>query len=104
MAPQVGSALGHRPARVSTLTAALGPIESVRATGGERDLVVLAFTHTSGATSTATLSSFAPPAACGFEAAVWGEDGVLPMPPRPEVPARCLQGGHSGVGQRGVDR
>ena len=72
------------PHAISTLTAALGPIESVRATGGERDLVVLAFTHDSGATSTATLSSFAPPAACGFEAAVWGEDGVLRMPPRPD--------------------
>ena len=72
------------PHAISTLTAALGPIESVRATGGDRDLVVLAFTHASGAMSTATLSAFAPPAACGFEAAVWGERGVLPMPPRPE--------------------
>jgi predicted dehydrogenase len=72
------------PHAISTLTAALGPIEAVRATGGERDLVVLAFTHASGATSTATLTAFAPPAACGFEAAVWGEQGVLPMPARPD--------------------
>jgi predicted dehydrogenase len=72
------------PHALSTLTGALGPIEEVRASGGERDLVVLALTHTSGATTTATLSSFAPPAACGFEAAVWGERGVLPMPPRPD--------------------
>ncbi|MDZ5622431.1 Gfo/Idh/MocA family oxidoreductase [Nocardioides sp. HM23] len=72
------------PHAISTLTAALGPIETVWATGGERDLVILAFTHASGATSTATLSAYAPPAAVGFEAAVWGEHGVLPMPPRPE--------------------
>lgn len=70
------------PHAISTLTAALGPIESVRAAGGAADLVVLAFTHESGATSIATLTAFAPPAAVGFEAAVWGEPGVLPMPPR----------------------
>jgi hypothetical protein len=29
-----------------------------------------------------SLTQFAPPAAAGFEAAVWGEAGVLPMPPR----------------------
>lgn len=72
------------PHAISTLTAVLGPIRAVRAIGGEADLVVLAFTHESGATSTATLSAFAPLAACGFEAAVWGEHGLLPMPPRPE--------------------
>lgn len=72
------------PHAISTLSGALGPIEGVRATGGPADLVVLVFTHASGATSTATLTAFAPPAACGFEAAVWGEHGVLPMPLRPE--------------------
>jgi len=75
------------PHAISTLTAALGPIEAVRATGGELDLVVLTFTHASGAASTATLSAFAPPAAIGFDAAVWGEHGVLPMPARPEAMA-----------------
>lgn len=72
------------PHAISHLTAALGPIETVRATGGPADLVVLVLTHASGATSTATLSLFAPPEAAGFEAAVWGDDGVLPMPPRPD--------------------
>lgn len=72
------------PHAISTLTAALGPIEAVRANGGAADLVVLTFTHASGATSTATLTAFAPRPATGFEAAVWGEHGVLPMPPRPE--------------------
>ncbi|HEU5455355.1 MAG TPA: gfo/Idh/MocA family oxidoreductase, partial [Nocardioides sp.] len=33
---------------------------------------------------------FAPPAAAGFEAAVWGDVGVLPMPHRPEDPASDL--------------
>ncbi|KAA1416878.1 Gfo/Idh/MocA family oxidoreductase [Nocardioides humilatus] len=72
------------PHAVSTLSAALGPIESVRASGGPADLVILTFAHAGGATSTATLSVFAPPAAAGFDAAVWGDAGVLPMPPRPE--------------------
>jgi predicted dehydrogenase len=73
------------PHAISTMTAALGPIESVHATGGEADLVVLVFAHTSGATSTATLSAFAPLPATGFEAAVWGERGLFPMPPRPDA-------------------
>jgi hypothetical protein len=30
------------------------------------------------------LSQFAPPAAAGFEVAVWGESGLLHMPPRPD--------------------
>ncbi len=81
---QQGALWDIGPHAISTLTAALGPIEAVHATGGEADLVVLAFTHASGATSTATLSAFAPPASIGFEAAVWGENGVLQMPPRPE--------------------
>src|SRR6476620_4845562 len=40
--------------------------------------------HQSGATITGSLTQFAPPAATVFEAAVWGEAGLLPMPPRPE--------------------
>ena len=80
------------PHAMSHLTAALGPIASVRATGGPADLVVLAFSHESGATSTATLSLFAPPAAAGFEAAVWGEDGVVAMPPRPDEAVRDAYG------------
>lgn len=81
---EMGALWDIGPHAVSTLTAALGPIEAVRAAAGDRDLVVLTFTHASGSTSTATLTAFAPPAACGFEAAVWGERGVLTMPPRPD--------------------
>jgi predicted dehydrogenase len=72
------------PHAISTLSAALGPVRSVRASGGAADLVVLTLTHESGATSTATLTAFAPVAATGFEAAVWGDAGVHPMPPRPD--------------------
>jgi len=45
---------------------------------------MLVLRHQSGATSTVSLTQFAPPAAAGFEAAVWGEAGLLYMPPRPE--------------------
>ena len=72
------------PHALSTLGAALGPIDSVTAVGGKDDLVVLVLRHESGATSTASITAFAPPAAAGFEAAVWGETGLLHMPPRPE--------------------
>ena len=72
------------PHALSTLGAALGPIVSVTAVGGEADLVSLVLGHQSGATSTASLTQFAPPAAEGFEAVVWGESGLSHMPPRPE--------------------
>ena len=65
------------PHALSTLGAALGTIDSVTAVGGNDDLV-------ENATSTASITAFAPPAAQGFEAVVWGESGLLPMPPRPE--------------------
>ena len=70
------------PHALSTLTAALGPARSLTATGGDGDLVTLVVRHESGATSTAVLTLFAPPAAAGFEAAVWGDSGVSPMPVR----------------------
>ena len=72
------------PHALSTLTAALGPVRSLSAVGGDGDLVTLVIRHESGVTSTASLTVFAPPAAAGFEAAVWGDAGVFPMPARPE--------------------
>lgn len=74
------------PHALSTLSACLGPIVSVRAEAGEGDLVTLALRHESGALSTATLTQFAPRAAEGFEAAVWGESGLSRMPVRPDGP------------------
>ena len=72
------------PHALSTLTAALGPVRSLTAVGGDADLVTLVIRHESGVTSTASLTVFAPQAAAGFEAAVWGDVGVFPMPARPE--------------------
>ncbi|MGZ5403661.1 MAG: Gfo/Idh/MocA family protein [Nocardioides sp.] len=72
------------PHALSTLSAALGPVRSLTAVGGDGDLVTLVIRHESGATSTASLTLFAPPAAAGFEATVWGDVGVSPMPVRPD--------------------
>jgi predicted dehydrogenase len=74
------------PHALSTLTAALGPARSVTAVGGDGDLVTLVIGHDSGVTSTASLTLFAPPAAAGFEAAVWGDAGVSLMPSHPDRP------------------
>jgi predicted dehydrogenase len=71
------------PHAFSTLGAALGPVASWNAVSGEGDLVAVVLRHESGAMSTVSLTQFAPPAAAGFDAAVWGEAGILPMPPRP---------------------
>jgi predicted dehydrogenase len=81
---QRGALWDTGPHALSTLGAALGPIASLTAVGGAGDLVTLVLGHQSGATSIVSLSQFAPPAAAGFEAAVWGEAGLSHMPPRPE--------------------
>ena len=70
------------PHALSTLSTALGPARSLTAVAGDGDLVTLVIRHESGVTSTAVLTLFAPPAAAGFEAAVWGEAGTSRMPPR----------------------
>ncbi len=70
------------PHALSTLTAALGPVAEITAVGGRRDVVHLVLRHQSGATSTATLSLFAPPAASALEVVVWGEEGSSRMPDR----------------------
>src|SRR3954452_22230749 len=71
------------PHALSTLSAALGPVRSLTAVAGDGDLVTLVIRHDSGVISTAVLTLFAPPAAAGFDAAVWGDAGVSPMPERP---------------------
>lgn len=78
------------PHALSTLSAALGPARSLTAVGGDGDLVTLVISHDSGVTSTASLTLFAPPAAAGFEAAVWGDVGVSAMPARPDRPLSDL--------------
>jgi predicted dehydrogenase len=78
------------PHALSTLSAALGPARSLTAVAGDGDLVTLVISHDSGVTSTASLTLFAPPAAAGFEAAVWGDVGVSPMPAHPDRPPSDL--------------
>jgi predicted dehydrogenase len=72
------------PHALSNVSAALGPVRSLTAVGGDGDLVTLVVRHESGVTSTVSLTLFAPAAAAGFEAAVWGEAGVSRMPARAE--------------------
>ena len=81
---QSGALWDTGPHALSTLSAALGPARSLTAVAGKGDLVTLVISHDSGVTSTASLTLFAPPAAAGFEAAVWGEAGVSLLPERPD--------------------
>ena len=73
------------PHAVAEMTYLLGPVTRVYAVGGANDLVHLVLVHDGGATSTATLSLFAPPAAAGNELTVWGDSGITAMPQRTEV-------------------
>ena len=73
------------PHALAALTFLLGPVTRVFAVGGAGDLVHLVLTHDDGATSTATLTLFAPPAAAGTELVLWGDAGVTTMPRRTEL-------------------
>lgn len=68
------------PHAISMLTAALGRVTRVTAVAGQRELVQLVLTHEGGATSTATLTLDAPPAAAGVELTLWGRAGRSAMP------------------------
>lgn len=70
------------PHALSTLSATLGPIVSLTAVGGAGDLVHLVVLHEGGATSTASLSLFAPPGGTSFETGLWGTAGVTTAPQR----------------------
>jgi len=78
------------PHVLSLLWASLGPITSVSATGGAADLTHLVLAHESGATSTATVTLSAPPAAAAMNLYVWGEAGRSIMPTTPVDPVECL--------------
>jgi predicted dehydrogenase len=78
------------PHALSNLSATLGPIDSLTAVGGEGDLVHLVVRHQSGATSTASLSLFAPPEGSNFEIGLWGEHGVTKPPERVTPPSECF--------------
>lgn len=70
------------PQVVSMFIATLGPVVSASAVSGDRDLVHLVMSHQSGATSTASMTLRAPPAANIAELHVWGRNGFSRMPSR----------------------
>jgi predicted dehydrogenase len=71
------------PHVVSLLWTCLGPVSSVAAMPGADDVTHLVLRHESGATSTATVTLTAPPAAAGNNLFVWGEAGRSVMPAGP---------------------
>jgi predicted dehydrogenase len=80
------------PHILSLLWACLGPVTGVTATAGARDLTHLVLTHESGASSTATMTLSAPPAAEATNLYVWGEAGRSIMPTNtPWDPVACLR-------------
>lgn len=75
------------PHALSVLTGALGPVTGVTADGGAGDLVHLVLHHSSGATSTASLTLGAPEPAVHVELALWGPAGLAQMPEKGDNPA-----------------
>ncbi|WP_055585987.1 Gfo/Idh/MocA family protein [Peterkaempfera griseoplana] len=78
------------PHALSVLLPVLGEVEEVTAVRGPADTVQLFCRHGSGATSTATLSLTAPPAASGATVELRGEGGVVVLPERNDGPAAAL--------------
>jgi predicted dehydrogenase len=78
------------PHALACLVGALGPVAAVVAVAGEQDLVHLVLTHDSGASSTVTLSLFAPAAATSREVWLWGENGTAVMPTRSDSAVTAL--------------
>jgi predicted dehydrogenase len=68
------------PHVVSLLWASLGPVVSVTADTGLADVTHLVLHHESGATSTATVTLNAPPAAGYLALSLWGEPGLSAAP------------------------
>lgn len=88
---QRGALWDTGPHALSTLSAALGPIDSITAVAGREDLITLVSSHVSGVSSTATLSQFAPPEAVCCETTLVGEQGFSVMPPRPDDSSDALR-------------
>jgi hypothetical protein len=76
---------------LSLLWACLGPVTGVTAVRGAGDLTHLVLTHESGASSTATVTQGAPPAASATNLHVWGEAGRSAMPSSGWEPVDCLR-------------
>lgn len=79
------------PHVISLLWACLGPVISVTAVAGAGDLTHLVLTHEGGASSTATVTLGAPPAAAATNLYVWGEAGRYSMPATPWDAVDCLR-------------
>jgi predicted dehydrogenase len=79
------------PHVVSMLWACLGPVASVSAVAGAADVTHLVLRHASGASSTATVTLSAPPAASGSNLFVWGEAGRSVMPAALAEPVESLR-------------
>jgi predicted dehydrogenase len=78
------------PHVLSLLWPCLGPVTSVTALPGADDVTHLVLRHEGGATSTATVTLSAPPAASGNNLFVWGEAGRSVMPATPVDPVEAL--------------
>ena len=79
------------PHALSLLTAALGPVTGVTADAGAGDLVHLVLHHSSGATSTASLTLGAPERAAHTELSLWGPAGLSPMPRTDDDPVAAYR-------------
>ncbi len=79
------------PHVVSLLWACLGPVTSVTAVPGAFDATHLVLRHAGGASSTATVTLSAPPAAAGNSLFVWGAAGRSIMPATPVDPVAALR-------------
>jgi predicted dehydrogenase len=79
------------PHVVSLLWTCLGPVTSVSAVPGADDVTHLVLRHGGFATSTATVTLSAPPAASGNNLFVWGEAGRSIMPATPVDPVEALR-------------
>jgi len=79
------------PHVVSMLWACLGPVTSVTAVPGGTDVTHLVLRHASGASSAATVTLSAPPAAAGTNLFVWGEAGRSVMPARTDDSVGALR-------------
>lgn len=84
---QYGGLWDVAPHALSNLTLMLGPIERLTAVGGGGDLVHLVLSHEGGATSTASVSLFAPPDGTDFETGLWGEHGTR-LRPMDKIPGK----------------
>jgi predicted dehydrogenase len=79
------------PHVVAMLSACLGPVTSVTAVAGGTDVTHLVLRHSGGASSAATVTLSAPPAAAGNNLFVWGEAGRSVMPATPDDPVDALR-------------